>query len=139
LWLLGNAGLKLDECELGCFPVACAWDALVMRHELVRVGVVGQQLDTCIVFDLVKEASFSLLQNVLVVSRLAKLIYDLHGDALSCCPDRSQDWLNVLMFGLPNVLLFALCNVLMFVFSSNQMFDLPLTSIIAWLLVGVKF
>jgi len=83
LGLLGYAGLKLNERELGCFPVACAWDALVMRHELVRVGVVGQQLDTCIVFDLVKEASFSLLQNALVVSRLAKLIYDLHGYSLS--------------------------------------------------------
>jgi hypothetical protein len=83
VYLVGNAGLKLDERELGCLPVACAWDALVMRHELVRVGVIGQQLDTCIIFDLAKEASFSLLQNALVVSRLAKFIYDLHGYSFS--------------------------------------------------------
>lgn len=83
VYSVSNAGLKLNERKLGCLPVACAWDARMVSHELVRVGVVGQQLDTCIIFDLVKEASFSLLQNALVVSRLAKFIYDLHGYSLS--------------------------------------------------------
>ena len=50
----------------------------MVRHKLIGLGVIGKQLDTCIVFDLVEEACFGLLQYALVLSRPAKLINDLH-------------------------------------------------------------
>ena len=50
----------------------------MVRHKLVGLGVISKQLDTCIVFDLVEEACFGLLQYALVLGRIAKLINDLH-------------------------------------------------------------
>ena len=50
----------------------------MVRHKLIGLGVIGEQLDTCIVFDLVEEACLGLLQYALVLGRIAKLINDFH-------------------------------------------------------------